>query len=935
MAMKVGGINSLSFYGVQNTTQPKELSPNKPQIKELSNVTPDFGVRIPQKYTKTGNYTLSNGLNIYTYKLANGHKVSIIPMEGSPATVKNYVNVGSMNETEDIKGISHFLEHMAFNGTVGDNNYIKLNTGDSFKKIEELGGWTNASTNYAITDYVNSTPQLNSGDLEQQIKVLAAMTENLALTDEMIEKEKGPVCSEISMIMDDPKTIVLDQTIRSLFNIKNSADEMVGGSIEHIKNLNRDKVKSYYDKYYTPDNMNLVITGDVDPDKAIELVAKNFHSAKKKHGKPYDEKLTATNKPIRKDFISDKADSTNIVLGFAGAENKDAKAEIIYDIVEKYLYSTETGIQNELKKYNTGMLFGMEKISSNPSNPTFLYMALSCHEQNSEEVLKTLHNKISNLKAPDEQTLSRIKKSLSQNYKEVLDYSSFVNDLVGRSVLNNSLDSALNYEKILNSISTKDIQDYIDNYLTLDKAAISIVHPQTTKENIVANYNKVNNVNFKGHSREPLNTQKISTQTLNNNIEAGFYSSKNNNIHYKLNFYYDMPQDIKPATRKVLSKIYSYGTMDFDENKIQKFKEVNDITEYSTLSADTLSIYGFSSSDNAEKSIRLAKNILNKPRITQKELDKAVSRLKDTLSRAKYSSERLYAEYESQNNPSFLSLKELEEDLDNVTLEDVQNLHNYIMNNSSCTLSVNIPENNPEIKNSITEEFSAFNNVKPHKYKNKEIYKQNLSPKVLTKEKEVSQADIMQTYKYNTSDDVKEIATAKIMNTILSSSHSIGLFNTLREKEHLAYSVHSRNSRNGNCGYLSCDILTTTDNKAAGEISYDNLQKSINGFHRQINCLLNSEYTDDDFESAKKILKANLLDTEGVDAKLSIIDKGLNSKYGTEYSKKLYDVIDTITREDVDKFAQKVFKNPPVYSIVASKDTLEHNAEYLKTLEQK
>ena len=59
-------------------------------------------------------------------------------MEDSPTTVKNYINVGSMNETDNIKGISHFLEHMAFNGTNGTNGYLKLNPGDSFQKLNRL-----------------------------------------------------------------------------------------------------------------------------------------------------------------------------------------------------------------------------------------------------------------------------------------------------------------------------------------------------------------------------------------------------------------------------------------------------------------------------------------------------------------------------------------------------------------------------------------------------------------------------------------------------------------------------------------------------------------------------------------------------------------------------------------------------------------------------
>ena len=70
------------------------------------------------------------------------------------------------------------------------------------------------------------------------------------------------------------------------------ADELIGGSTKHIKNLTREHVKEYYDKYYTPDNMNLVVTGDVNPEEVIELVSKNFHSTKTSSGKFYEEKLT-------------------------------------------------------------------------------------------------------------------------------------------------------------------------------------------------------------------------------------------------------------------------------------------------------------------------------------------------------------------------------------------------------------------------------------------------------------------------------------------------------------------------------------------------------------------------------------------------------------------------------------------------------------------
>ncbi|MCQ2754743.1 MAG: insulinase family protein, partial [bacterium] len=505
--MKVGKINPVLFRSSNTVTKPEKQKTEQKNISGELAVTPDFAVSVPAKYTKISQDKLPNGLEVHSYKLANGYRVTVVPMEGSPAVVKNYVNVGSMNETDDIKGISHFLEHMAFNGTTGEDGYIKLETGDSFKRIDALGGWTNASTSYAVTDYVNSTPVLEEKDLEEQIKIIAAMTENLALTDKMIEKEKGPVCSEINMIMDDPMTIALDQTLRSVFNIKSSADEMVAGSIEHIKNLTRGDVKKYYDKYYTPQNMNLVVTGDVSPDEVIELVAKNFKSTKVRSGMPYEEQLRPTQESVRKDFISNKANQTEIVLGFAGPKNNDIKSDIISDILSDYLASTSVGINKELTKFNASPEYFKEKISTNPNNPSLLYYAFNTSEENSEVALKIVYDKLNNLKAPTEKELKNMISHYMQQYNEIMEYSDVVNSVIGYSILDGNFNNEFERERILNSITTEDVQEYIDKYLDISKAALTVVHPDTCSENVLSNYNNASELTFKGGTnRLPLNT---------------------------------------------------------------------------------------------------------------------------------------------------------------------------------------------------------------------------------------------------------------------------------------------------------------------------------------------------------------------------------------------------------------------------------------------
>lgn len=920
MVMKVDNIHSVLFKGGINSVKPAQTDNTRPQIMELSNVTPDFGVTVPQKYTKLGVKKLNNGLEVHMYKLANGHKVSIIPMEGSPAVVKNYVNVGSMNETANIKGISHFLEHMAFNGTNGENGHIKLEAGDSFKKIDELGGWANASTNYAITDYVNSTPLLNKKDLEQQIKIIAAMSEDLKLSTDMIEKEKHPVSSEINMILDDPQTIALDQTVRTLFKIKNPADEMVGGSVKTIKNLTRKDLIDYYNKYYTPDNMNLVITGDVNPDEAINITAKSFNSRKISKGAKFEEKLNPIQKTVRKDFISDKARSAEVILGFAGPQNNDIREKVIYDIAQTYLNSYSSGLIQNLKEYNAYPYIDSEKISTNPNAARIVYLAASVSDDNSEKVLKSIFDTISRVKTPDTKVLDEIKQRILKTKEETFEYSSEVNDIIGKAMLNNSLEYITDYEQILNSITPAEVYRGVKQYFDLNKAAITVVHPK-----------KEETISFRG-KRDPVNESRISEYRLPNGFDTGLYETKSSNINYNISLYIDKPYNKKAGVINVLDYIYTMGNSSLTEDEMDIFQEKNNITLASYVSPARLKISTESSFNNRNLIFDNAKKLLYEPRFTEENLKKAKQRIKDHMSRHQDSAYRLYANYDTRNNPYDFSDEEILANLDNITLDDVKECHKYLLNNSRGIITANIPAEHPEVKNEILSSSAKLKKVLPNKIKPLEIYKENTRPKVLQVVKNNSQADIMQVYKFKTDNTLRESVLGELTNSILTSS-SIGLFDNLREKDHLAYSVYSTIEKTGNSGEISCNILTTTDNKDIGEISYDNVKKSIDGFNRQIAKLKAGEFSDKDLENAKLAMKANLLNTEGSSKKLDTINLGLNSKYGITYANKLYNEIDTITKQEIVDFAEKIFRNPPVYSIAASKDTLENNKDYFKTLE--
>jgi secreted Zn-dependent insulinase-like peptidase len=105
------------------------------------------------------------------YQLDNGQKVVIVPKKG-PTVIRTFVKVGSMNETDNIRGLSHYIEHNLFNGSK------ELKPGEFVDQVTKMGGKYNASTGFLTTDYFIQSPLHTPEDLQKFIKMHADMIQN-------------------------------------------------------------------------------------------------------------------------------------------------------------------------------------------------------------------------------------------------------------------------------------------------------------------------------------------------------------------------------------------------------------------------------------------------------------------------------------------------------------------------------------------------------------------------------------------------------------------------------------------------------------------------------------------------------------------------------------------------------------------------------------
>lgn len=902
-----------------------------PQNDEIPALTPDFSVKTPMKYTKTGEMSFPYDTKAYCYKLSNGQKVVVVPHDGE-TVLRTYVNTGSMNEPDNIRGISHYIEHNLFNGSKG------LEQGDFFKEVNKMGASTNASTGFAETNYFISSNMLNKSDLENKIKLHASMLETPLFAAEKLEKEKEIVNSEINMITANPENIAINKMLKNLYGIKTTSSDMIGGTTDNITNLTREDVINYYKNNYYPANMVTVISGNVDPDKTMELIAKYFTSTSKPSGNRHSEKFTPIQNSVREDIISDKATASTIVVGFDGAS--DIKDRIYLLALSRLLSLTPTSrINKELKKYGSSVLVGQEKISTDPKIGRAVIFTADSTEENCEKVLKTMFTQIGNLQnnPPSEQEMQIIKKYLLKSFAQTFETSFSTNDIIGTSILEGNEQFINDYEKIINSMTAKDLVETAKKYLDVNKASITVVHPASATENsIKKNYADISNISFSG--LQAINPENVKQFDLKNNYRVILQNSKTNNIGITYNISLDNDAKARPAALAVLSKILTYGSAsknkeDFD-NELALEGIENDIF------ADSRTIMGNMECDvtNVDKAMKSIKEVLENPRFVAEDFEIAKNKIKnDILTSEKSASKKLYAEL-YKGLPKGFTNEEILEDLKTLSIDDVKDLYKQIIENGKGTVAVSAPfDKKPELKNTVFQNLSEFKPVKEFAPK---TLVQNFTPinevKVLTDTNFKNQAEIIQAYKFKVNGNLKDEIALKLMNIILGGNSSSRLFNDLREKEKLAYHVRSHLTLADDTGELLLRIQTTTENKETGEQSFDNIQKSLEGFKRHIEKLKSEKVSEEELNNAKLSLKNSILSRNETSALRNIqLLKGADSPYGILKVNQLMDEIDKITADDIYNAANSVFSGKTVYSILATENSVKANEEYLKHLGMK
>ena len=212
---------------------------------------------------------------IRTAVLDNGLTYYIRPngLPGRRVSMRLAVKAGSMMEADDQLGLAHLIEHMAFNGST------HFKSGEIFSYFESIGArlgpHVNAYTSFDETVYMLDLPSDKPEILEKGMLALADYAGGLTLNPAEIDKERPVVIEEWRLGL-GANARVRDKQLPLLFYKSRYADRLPIGKPDVIRNAPAKRLRDFYDAWYRPDRMALIIVGDIDPNQMEASIKTNF-----------------------------------------------------------------------------------------------------------------------------------------------------------------------------------------------------------------------------------------------------------------------------------------------------------------------------------------------------------------------------------------------------------------------------------------------------------------------------------------------------------------------------------------------------------------------------------------------------------------------------------------------------------------------------------
>ena len=402
--------------------------------------------------------------------LKNGLRVITVPMKDNPtATVLVLVEAGSKYETKKINGLSHFLEHMCFKGTVKRPKAIDIS-----KELDTLGSQYNAFTAQEYTGYY---AKADAKHFKQIFDVVSDIYLNSTFPEAEMHKEKGVIIEEINMYEDMPNRHVQDLMMELLYGDQ-PAGWNIAGEKKNILAMKRDDFVKYKKAHYLPEATVIVVAGQVKESDVLKEVKKVF--AKVPRGKKSPKLKVKENQKKPEVLVNfKKTDQTHFVLGVRSQDlfsKKNATLSVLAGVLGGGMSSRlfqklreEMGVGYYVRAYNDSY-----------TDHGFLQVSAGVDNKRIEEVLKAVLFECDRLKKEkvSDEELNKVKEFLIGNMKLSLESSDDIAGFYGlQEVLKREVKKSEEKANEIRKVKAEDIKLLANSIFKNNKLNLALIGP--------------------------------------------------------------------------------------------------------------------------------------------------------------------------------------------------------------------------------------------------------------------------------------------------------------------------------------------------------------------------------------------------------------------------------------------------------------------------
>lgn len=905
--------------------------------------------------------TVSNDpLGVRVYTLPNGLTVMLSVNKAEPR-IQTYIatKAGSKNDPADNTGLAHYLEHMLFKGTdqYGTKNWAKekeqldkidalyeqynkttdeKKRKDIYHRIDSVSGvastfaianeydkmllsvgasGTNAFTSLEQTVYVNDIPQ---NQVENFLSIEAERFRAPVLR--LFHTELEAVYEEKNIALDNDSRKVFEALMANLFTKHAYGTQTTIGTVEHLKNPSLVKIRNYYNTYYVPNNMAIIMAGDLDPDKTIALIADKFSYMQSKPVPPYQfapEPVRTT--PTVVNIYG--PDAENMMIGFRmpGANSQEVKFVTLIDYL---LANSKAGFIDLNLVKQQKVLSASSSVWTNKDYSIHFLTGKPRKGQSLDEVRNLLLEQIEKIKKGD--FTDEDLKAIISNYKVELIRRNENNEgrayaMLDAFVVDMPWTEQARLLDDLSKITKKQLVDYANSAYTNDyvvinknsgedKGIVKIEKPQITP--VEVNRDDVSPFVQKITAATPARIQPkyldfandVTRGVIGKELPVYYIKNKENGL-FSMYYVLDMGKLNNIKLPMAVQLLQYLGTDKYNAEQISKefFKLACDFNVNAGEDQVYVSLTGLN--ENFDASVKLFEHLLANAKPDQQALNQMVERILKQRTDAKLSKQgifwgalRNYATY-GKNNPTtyILSEKELKELKAEELVGMIKQLTSY-----KHSVYYYGPRELGDLTTVLLKEHKVPKKLMDYPKPIAFVRNETKANKVYFVDYKMVQAEVLLINRQPQAFDTTNYAQVTMFNEYFGGGMSSVVFQTIRESKALAYSTFSRYtipSKASDPYYITAYVGTQADK----------LNDAVPAMQELLTELPKAEAN---FTTAREAVKQQI-ETQRTNKENVFFSLMAAKKLGLHHdiNKDIYEGIDKMSYADIQTFYNKHYKN--------------------------